>query len=82
MLLIEPSREDQQEIALLKRRVKKQSHVSLDADPDFGGEASRLHMLSVELLNEENRRNQRSSALAERYYAKRSKELNSFGLGH
>jgi hypothetical protein len=75
-LLIEPSPEDQKEIDRLTK-LCKHSHVALDADdPDPDGDAARLQMIASELHTLEKQRNERQAALAERYYAKRSTEMN------
>jgi hypothetical protein len=81
-LLIEPSPEDQQEIKQLQRSVKNQPHID-DSDPDPDGSAARQHMIWSELYNEEKHRNVRSAVLSEKYYAQRSKEMNSImGFRH
>jgi hypothetical protein len=86
LLLIEPTHVEEQEMSQLKQhKTNHSNHSSVafdDDDPDPECRAARLQMRASELYDESHRRLERSCAMAERYYAKRGKEMNRAGLSH
>jgi hypothetical protein len=84
-LFISLSPEEETELNRLRTLVgpSRESPVSLDFggdDPDPESVAARMHTSWTEQYDKEQQRNQRNNALAERYYAKESKRMNSYGF--